>query len=102
MVLPLTFKNSDKHEYMFVFIRLCTVHLCLQGIVVCVYVKGKATDIAIQAEEIIRSKTVMNELFSKHTRQPISVVGKLVMVIPMFLLMWTTFSHPGVLTVGYM
>ena len=33
----------------------------------------------------------MNELFSKHTGQPLNVVGKLVAVIPMSLLMYNSF-----------
>ena len=32
--------------------------------------RGQATDIAIQAEQIMRIKRKMNELLSKHTARP--------------------------------
>lgn len=32
--------------------------------------KGQATDIQIQAEEIIRLKRSLNEIYAKHTKQP--------------------------------
>lgn len=37
--------------------------------------KGQATDIAIQAEEIMRLKTKLNQLYSKHTKQPLDVLS---------------------------
>jgi ATP-dependent Clp protease protease subunit len=37
---------------------------------------GQATDIEIQTKEILRLKTRLNELFSKHTRQPLERVVK--------------------------
>ncbi len=36
--------------------------------------QGTATDIGIQAEEIMRMKTVLNEILSKHSSQPIEKV----------------------------
>lgn len=45
---------------------------------VCVdfHVQGQATDIAIQAEEILKLKRTMNELLSMHTGQSLATVGK--------------------------
>ena len=37
--------------------------------------QGQATDIAIQAEEIVKLKKLLNELLSKHTGQPIHIIG---------------------------
>ncbi|GMV81834.1 MAG: ATP-dependent Clp protease proteolytic subunit [Planctomycetota bacterium] len=37
---------------------------------------GTATDIAIQAEEIVRTKNKLNELLAKHTGQPIERIIK--------------------------
>ncbi|XP_053318228.1 ATP-dependent Clp protease proteolytic subunit, mitochondrial [Spea bombifrons] len=37
-------------------------------------VRGQATDIAIQAEEILKLKKQINEIYAKHTRQPLSVI----------------------------
>ena len=39
--------------------------------------QGQATDIAIQAEEILRLKKKLNELYAKHTKQPLDVLGLL-------------------------
>lgn len=38
--------------------------------------QGQATDIAIQAEEILNLKRLINEIYVKHTGQPIDVIGK--------------------------
>ena len=38
--------------------------------------RGQATDIAIQAEQIMRIKRKMNELLSKHTGQPLKTIEK--------------------------
>ena len=38
--------------------------------------KGQATDIAIQAEQILRIKRKMNELLSQNTGKPLSEVEK--------------------------
>ncbi|MFC2063634.1 ATP-dependent Clp protease proteolytic subunit [Chloroflexota bacterium] len=38
--------------------------------------QGQATDIAIQAKQILRLKTLLNGIFSKHTGQPIEVIEK--------------------------
>lgn len=35
---------------------------------------GQATDIAIQAEEIVKLKKLLNQLLSKHTGQPIHII----------------------------
>ena len=45
---------------------------------VCVdfHVQGQATDIAIQAEEILKLKRTMNELLSMHTGQPLVTIGE--------------------------
>jgi len=39
-------------------------------------VTGQASDIQIQAEEILKSKRVINEIISKHTGQPIEKVAE--------------------------
>ena len=39
-------------------------------------VGGQVSDIEIQAEEIIKSRTVINEILAKHTGQPIERVAK--------------------------
>ncbi len=39
--------------------------------------QGQATDIAIQAEEIVKLKAILNELLAEHTGQPLSVIGSL-------------------------
>jgi len=36
--------------------------------------QGQATDIAIQAEQILKSKKLLNELLAKHTGQPVEKV----------------------------
>ena len=38
--------------------------------------QGQATDIAIQAEEIVKMKRLLNELLSHHTGQPVDAIGK--------------------------
>jgi len=38
--------------------------------------QGQATDIAIQAEEILKLKNVINKIYVKHTGQPIDVIEK--------------------------
>lgn len=35
-----------------------------------IFLKGQATDIQIQAEEIIRMKKSLTEIYSKHTKRP--------------------------------
>ena len=39
--------------------------------------QGQATDIQIQAEEIIKLKKQINQLYVKHTGQPLDVIGEL-------------------------
>ena len=39
-------------------------------------VQGQATDIGIQAKEIMRMKNRLNELLSKHTGQPLEKIEK--------------------------
>ena len=39
-------------------------------------VGGQVSDIEIQAEEIVRSKQVINEILAKHTGQPIERIAK--------------------------
>ncbi|CAJ0945411.1 unnamed protein product [Ranitomeya imitator] len=36
--------------------------------------RGQATDIAIQAEEILKLKKQINDIYAKHTRQPLSLI----------------------------
>ena len=36
--------------------------------------QGQATDIEIQAREILRTRSTMNDLYAKHTRQPLDVI----------------------------
>ena len=38
--------------------------------------RGQATDIAIQAEQIMRVKRKMNELLAKHTGKPLKTIEK--------------------------
>ena len=38
--------------------------------------RGQATDIAIQAEEIIKLKKQLNELYVKHTKQPLDYINQ--------------------------
>ncbi|KAL9950979.1 hypothetical protein ACROYT_G043563, partial [Oculina patagonica] len=38
--------------------------------------RGQATDIAIQAEEILKLKKLINQIYVKHTGQPIDVIEK--------------------------
>ena len=37
---------------------------------------GQASDVKIQAEQIIKSKTALNEILSRHTGQPIETVAR--------------------------
>lgn len=39
------------------------------------YVQGQATDIAIQAEEILKLKRQINTIYAKHTGQPLETIG---------------------------
>ena len=65
--------------------RIMTHQPHTQGIgVSCVYscnsrliviLQGQATDVMIHATEIIKLKRQLNELYVKHTKQPISVIG---------------------------
>ncbi len=41
------------------------------------WLQGQATDIAIQAEEIIKLKKMLNQLMSQHTGQPVDLIGAL-------------------------
>lgn len=43
--------------------------------------QGQATDIAIQAEEILNLKKLINNIYVKHTGQPIDVIGRLYKII---------------------
>ncbi|MHC4570977.1 MAG: ClpP family protease [Planctomycetota bacterium] len=38
-------------------------------------VSGQAADIKIQAEEILKAKTMINEIFAKHTGQPVKKIA---------------------------
>ncbi len=38
-------------------------------------VSGQAADIKIQAEEILKAKTMINEILAKHTGQPIDKIA---------------------------
>ena len=38
--------------------------------------QGQATDIQIQAEEILKIKTQINQLYVKHTKQPLETIGR--------------------------
>jgi len=38
-------------------------------------VSGQAADIKIQAEEILKAKTMINEIFAKHTGQPVEKIA---------------------------
>ena len=46
--------------------------------VINMYLQGQATDIQIQAEEILKLKKQLNQLYVKHTNQPIEVIGELI------------------------
>ncbi len=37
--------------------------------------QGQATDIAIQAEEILKMKKMISELLAKHSGQPLTTIG---------------------------
>lgn len=39
--------------------------------------QGQATDIAIQAEEIMKLKRQINNIYAKHTGQPLETIGEL-------------------------
>ena len=43
----------------------------------CVIPQGQATDIAIQAEEILKMKKVCNQILAGHTGQPLDKIGEL-------------------------
>lgn len=40
--------------------------------------QGQATDIAIQAEEILKLKRLINNIYAKHTGQLLDTIGRLV------------------------
>lgn len=40
-------------------------------------VQGQATDIAIQAEEILKLKRQINHIYAKHTGQPLETIGRI-------------------------
>lgn len=42
----------------------------------CILLQGQATDIQIQAEEILRQKQRLNNLYAKHTNNPVDLIGK--------------------------
>ena len=42
----------------------------------CVVFQGQATDIQIQAAEILKLKKTIHELYAKHTKQPLETIGK--------------------------
>lgn len=39
--------------------------------------QGQATDIAIQAEEILKMKKLCNQILADHTGQPLDKIGEL-------------------------
>ena len=41
--------------------------------------QGQATDIAIQAEEIIKIKKVCNQILSHHSKRPIEEIGQFIL-----------------------
>ena len=45
-------------------------------------VRGTASDIAIQAQEILKAKKLLNEILAKHTGQPLEKVEKVVALRP--------------------
>lgn len=44
-------------------------------------VQGQATDIAIQAEEILKLKRQINNIYAKHTGQSLETIGMFVQLI---------------------
>ena len=42
---------------------------------VLIHSQGQATDIAIQAQEILKLKRIINEIYSEHTGQPTKKIG---------------------------
>ena len=51
--------------------------IALLYVSLCFYIyQGQATDIQIQAEEILKMKKQLNGLYVKHTKQPLNVIGK--------------------------
>ncbi len=46
-----------------------------------IVLQGQATDIMIHAQEIVKMKRQLNDLYVKHTKQPIAVIGTLFMQI---------------------
>lgn len=59
--------------------RICNVFLLfIFGIMLNIFdwwFQGQATDIAIQAEEILKLKRQINNLYCKHTGQPLETIG---------------------------
>jgi ATP-dependent Clp protease protease subunit len=49
-------------------VRMSNTHIVFQG---------QATDIMIHAQEIVKLKRQLNDLYVKHTKQPIAVIGML-------------------------
>lgn len=45
------------------------------------YIKGQATDILIHAEEIMKLKKQINNIYSKHTGKPIEEIGLILIVL---------------------
>lgn len=42
--------------------------------------QGQATDIAIQAEEILKLKRQINNIYAKHTGQSLEIIGRFLQV----------------------
>jgi len=38
--------------------------------------QGQVSDIAIHAQEILRMRSTLNEIYASHTGQPVDVIGK--------------------------
>ena len=59
----ITFKSWQSEVF-----EILTSVLCVQG---------QATDIAIQAEEILKLKRQINNIYAKHTGQPLETIGRI-------------------------
>ena len=56
--------------------------------------QGQATDIAIQAEEIVKMKRLLNELLSQHTGQPVDAIGESCSLFSLSVSLLISFSLP--------
>ncbi|MBW04652.1 ATP-dependent Clp protease proteolytic subunit, mitochondrial, partial [Eschrichtius robustus] len=65
--------------------------------IVCVMGPGQATDIAIQAEEIIKLKKQLYSIYAKHTKQSLQVIGLDHSVMEAFLGTVGGVAHPRAL-----